>query len=337
MITLKDVAREANVAVSTVSNVLNGLDIVAPETQKRVLAAVSKLGYVPNLNGRNLKAKATRKIGLFVTSMRGDFYGQLTDAIYTTCQHYGYEFHIVLTLHYNPGAVCRTIFGKQFDGVFVLNDELDDDVVELFNRTRLPVVFLDRRIKSEKVSSVIFDSYNGGDMATRYLVGLGAKKIGYMHGYKSNFDNNERFQAYCNVLEEFSLTRNPDYELEGFFEEDAAYMSVKNFLRKRLPLPDAFFIANDYMAIGCMRCLMDNNIRVPEDVSVIGYDNIELSKYFSPALTTINSPAHDLGRKSAEVLLKMIACEAEGDIYTIRSDLVVRASCLPKSSLQREK
>jgi len=331
MITLKDVAREAGVAVSTVSNVLNGLNIVAPDTQNRVLEAVGKLGYVPNINGRNLKAKATKKIGLFVSSMRGDFYGILADSIYHACQHGGYEFHIVLTLPNNAGSIDRSIFGKQFDGALVLNNELPESIVDLFDKTRLPVVFLDRRIKSGRISSVVFDSYNGGEMATRYLVGLGAKKIGYIHGYNAAFDDIERFRAYCHVLEEFSLTRCLEYELDGYFEEDAAYMAVKNFLRKGFPLPDAFFAANDYMAIGCIRSLTDNNIRVPEDISVIGYDNIELSKYFTPSISTINSPAHDLGKKAAEVLINMITNEADGDIYTIRNSLIVRSSCMSMS------
>jgi len=325
--TLNDVAKEANVAVSTVSNVLNGLTIVAPETRARVLDAIQKLGYVPNINGRNLKARATKKIGLFVLSMKGEFFSVLAHAAFNICQQHGYEFHILLTRHHDIDSIYQAMLGKQFDGALVLNEELTAEVVEALDKSRFPIVFVDRKYCGEKISSVVFDSYHGGEVAARYLAELGAKKIGFMHGFKDNFDNNERYRAYRHVLSEFSLPYLPEYELVGFYEEEAAMAAMNDFLRSRIPLPDAFFVANDYMAIGCIKALQENNINIPEDVSIIGYDDIELARYFVPSLTTINSPANELGRKAVEILLGMVNGDAAGDIYTINGSLVVRSSC----------
>src|SRR5690606_22347853 len=154
---------------------------------------------------------------------------------------------------------------------------------------KMPIVFIDREFTGENMSSVLINNLEGGTTAMEYLVRQGHRRIGYIHGIY-NIDDERRFQAYQNVLKKYSLPIDESIILRGYFEEALAYSEMRVLLLKGIELPDAFFCANDEMAWGCIRALTEAGIKVPDQVSVIGYDDIILSRYYTPALTTIHSP-----------------------------------------------
>lgn len=326
MATIKDVAKEANVAISTVSNVLNNVDVVSKETREVVMKAIEKLNYIPNLNGRYLKKSKTGFIGLFVTNLEGPFYSELINAMYTACCNYDYGLTIFLNNEKNLEESYQAILGKRVDGAVILNFTINESHIENFKKFKMPVVFLDREVQSDTVTSVVIDNYNGVRQATQYLLKLGNTKIGYIHGYKDNYDENMRYKGYSEVLIESGLGVDESYEIQGYFSEQGAYNAIRAYIASGKELPEAFIAANDQMAIGCIEGLKDEGIQVPGDISIIGFDNIEKTKYYTPTITTIDSSPKELGRVAIENLIKIINKE-EVESKKVPTKLIIRDSC----------
>lgn len=323
-VTIKDVARAAGVSISTVSKALNGSDVVHPDTREHVLKVAEKLNYIPNLNGKVLKSGETNVLGLFVTSIAGPYYNVLAESIYKECQSNGYELNIFISK--NPKTIMNNILGKRVDGAIILNEFISDKEIELLEKAKIPAVFLDREKVSRKISSVVFDSYKAGQIVTRYLINQGHKKIGYIRGYQELYDDIQRYKGFRDTLEEYGLEFDEDYLLTGFFEEEASFNAVKSFLRSGKELPDAFLAANDLSAFGCIKALRSEDINVPNDISIVGFDDIELSEYFNPPLTTVKNPIKKQGKEAINQLLQMIKHDGQGKLIKLEGRLVIRNS-----------
>ncbi|MDE7299848.1 MAG: LacI family transcriptional regulator [Lachnospiraceae bacterium] len=328
MVTIKDVAREAGVAISTVSNVINNVGNVSKGTKQRVLDVVERLQYVPNMNARSLKANKGNTVGLFLSSIQGDYYRMLTQAIHIQCKIAGFMLNIYVSNENTSEEIYGMIISSGVEGAIIMNESLGSEYIARIERTGLPMVFLERECCSEKISSIVIDNYIGAEMAMEYLVSLGHRRIGYIHGVESR-DDKERYRAYLDVMEKYGLCVDSELLLNGFFEEVIALSEVKQLLLKKVALPDAFFCANDEMACGCIRALSSFGVRVPEQVSVIGFDNINLAQYYTPALSTVENPVTELGDKSALELFRLIRREGmpEGVSIKLAPSLVVRESC----------
>lgn len=330
-VTIKDVAREAGVSISTVSNALNGVDVLHPDTKQHVLEVASKLHYVPNLNGRNLKSQATKVIGLFLTSLTGPYYGTLADSIYHSCQGYGYELNIFISDKVDNAMI--NLLGRRVDGAIILNEYIKEKEVEMLLENDIPVVFIDREQQGRHASSVVFDSYHEGELAGKYLLELGHTTFAYIRGIVNNFDNIERLRGFRNVLRESGIILTEDYILRGEFEREAAYNSVTEFVESGKPLPEAIFAGNDLSAIGTIEALLDKGIKVPEQVSVIGCDDIETAKLVRPAITTIRTSFEKQGILAVDHLMKLIKDDEEGKIEVLHGRIITREStCSNKSN-----
>jgi len=331
MVTIKDVAKEAGVAISTVSNVINQVDNVRPETRQRVLDAVEKLKYVPNFNARSLKSNKKNTIGLFLSSIQGDFYLKLVQAIHLQCKLAGYMLNIYVSNENTGEEIYGMILSSGVEGAIIMNESLGDDFIERIAKTRMPMVFIDRKQSGEYISSVTVDNYGGAKTGMEYLVKQGHKRIAYIHGIESG-DNKERFRAYLDILKKYNLPVEENFILHGAFEEGIAFEAVLQLISRKAELPDAFFCANDEMACGCIRALAASGISVPEQVSVLGFDNNALAAYCQPALTTIGNPANELGTKCAIELFRMMReeGETEGRSICLESLLIIRDSCRMK-------
>lgn len=331
-VTIKEVAKEAGVSISTVSNALNDVDVLHPETKKHILEVANRLNYIPNLNGRNLKSSETHVLGLFITSMQGPYYGVLTDAIYKACEKKGYELNVFLTK--NSTNALSNILGKRVDGSIISNEYLTDEHLDRIEKSQAPIVFLDREITSRNASSVVFDSYAGGQAVARYLINLGHKRFGYIHGYMSLYDEKERFRGFKDMISEAGLQCLEENQLLGFFEEEASFAATKSFIKRGGDLPDAFCAANDLSAIGCIKALQSEGLLVPEDVSVIGFDDIELSAFFDPPITTVHNPIARQGILAVERLLEIIQENKDGKLDKLEGHLVIRSSCTINKNAQ---
>lgn len=323
-VTIKDVAREAGVSISTVSNALNDVDVLKPETKKHILEVAERLHYIPNLNGRNLKCKETKVIGLFVTSLKGPYFVQLADSVFRECVKYGYELNVFVTRD-NTSAM-NNILGKRVDGCIILEAATSQEDMKRIQNYEIPVVFLDREVADRRMASVVFDSGQDGQKAAEYLLSKGAKRIAFIKGYCGNYDAELRFEGFQAGLHRADIELEPDYIWEGSFEKETTQASVQAFLEKKLPLPDAIFAANDLSAIGAVEALMQAGYRVPEDVMVLGVDDIEQDTWCKPTLSTIKTGFEEQGVIAVRKLLKLINEEENGTIERLLGVLIERES-----------
>jgi LacI family purine nucleotide synthesis repressor len=328
MVTIKDVAKEAGVAISTVSNVLNRVDVVSGEKKQRVLAAVEKLKYVPNMNARFLKTNKKNTIGLFLPSIQGDFYRMLTQAVHMQCKLRGYLLNIYISNENTGDEVYSMVISSGVEGAIILNESLNCEYTNRIALMKLPMVFIDRELAGSRISSVVIDNTEGAAMATEYLIKQGHRRIGYIHG-NENSDDDARFQAYLKVMNKYNLPVDESVIIRGYYEEAVAYSEMRVLLLKGIAMPDAFFCANDEMAWGCIRALMETGHNVPEDVSVMGFDDITLAALYKPALTTIHGPVTELGHAGAIELIRLLDEEenAQGRITSMKPSLVIRDTC----------
>lgn len=328
MVTIKDVAKEAGVAISTVSNVLNNVDIVSPETKKKVLETVERMNYVPNMNAKFLKSNKKNTIGLFLSSIQGDYYRMLMQAVHLQCKLKNYLLNIYISNENTSEEIYSMIISSGVEGAIVLNERLSDEYIDRLTKAKMPIVYIDREIANNYMSSVIIDNAEGTTIALEYLIKQGHRRIGFLHGIY-NYDDDTRYSAYLNVLNKYSLPVDENIILRGYFEELLAYSEMRVMLLKGVELPDAFFCANDEMAWGCIRALTEVGIKVPDQVSVIGFDDHSSSKYFTPPVTTVRSPVTELGNTSATELFRLMHEEGQsgGIITRLSPSLVIRDSC----------
>lgn len=326
-VTIKDVAREAGVSIGTVSNALNGGRYINHNTKKRVMEAVEKLQYVPNLNGRYLKAGATKMLGFFTSSAAGAYFGTLIDYLSRECWKLGYNLLVYVTR--DTSVIMENMMGKRLDGALVFEDIVVTEAeIERIQKEGLNVVFLDRECAGEGISSIVFDSFRAGYEATRYLINLGHKKIAFIEGLDNIRDSVRRQQGYLAAMEEYKLSVPDYYNVKGRFEEEFTYNSIKSFVSAHsTEMPDAFVAGNDLSAIGCIKALQSEGFQVPADISVIGFDDIEISQYFEPPLTTMRNPIARQAVEAVDLLVGMIKDEEEGVMKKLDGTIIVRESC----------
>lgn len=326
-------AREAGVSISTVSNALNGVDVLRPETKQHILEVAKRLNYVPNLNGRNLKSQYTNVIGLFVTSMRGEYYNILADAIYQRCKKYGYELNIFVSE--KSETMMANILGRRIDGAVILNQHIGERETALITETQTPVIFIDRELAGERIASVVFDSYHEGELVAEYLVQLGHRTFAYMDGPDDNYDNIQRLKGFQDWLRSKGIILKEDYIIGGKFDQETAYQSMKQFVDSGRPLPDAVFAANDVSAIGTIEALGDAGIGVPEQVSVVGCDDIEIAHLVTPSITTVRTSFEKQGTLAADHLIALIRGEEKGSIDVLQGRIIPRESACEKKHTKK--
>ncbi len=326
-VTIKDVAREAGVSISTVSNALNGVNVLHPDTKAHILEVAKRLHYVPNINGRNLKAQATKVIGLFVGYMGGPYMGALTDSMAKWCAREAYELQVFVTSQ--SRTIMANLLGHRVDGAVIAGNALTAKQAEELSEAGLPVVYLNREIKGRLQAGVFFDSCQAGRMAAAYFLEKGFSRLGLIEGV-DNYDGRERKRGFLSALSEKGIEISKEHIWQGGFARDMAYRSVSAFLKKAAsegaPLPQAVFAANDLSAIGGMEAFVQAGIKVPWEVKVMGCDDIELGRYLTPALTTIRTNFEEQGAVAVQCLLQMLRGENEGAEICLACSLVERGS-----------
>ncbi|CAM3598411.1 LacI family DNA-binding transcriptional regulator [Marinicrinis lubricantis] len=325
-VTIRDVAREAGVSISTVSNALNNVDVLHPKTKEHVLAVAKRLNYVPNLNGKLLKSGETNMLGFFTTSVAGPYFYTLVESMSRECDRLGYGLNVLVTK--DKQVIMSNILGGRVDGVIIFEElRVSDQDIAVMERNKIKAVFLDRVIQNETMGSIIFNSFEDGYKATQYLISLGHKKIAYISGVDTMFDSVQRKQGYLEALREHRLPIDEAYILQGYFEEEGSYNAVKTFLRQYPEnVPDAFLAGNDLSAIGCIRALKSEGYEVPQDVSVVGFDDIDIAQYFTPPLTTVRNQIARQGVLIIDHLDRMIRNKEQGKVQRLTGELIVRGS-----------
>lgn len=324
-VTIKDVAREAGVSISAVSKALNNSGEINEKTKENILNVAKHMNYIPNINGRNLKAKETKTIGLFVTSMTGNFFEILTDSALQCCERNGYDLNVFF--YKNPETLVAALMNQRLDGSIILNPSLEQEHIELIKKYQLPVVFLDREESGKNIGSVLFDSYQEGETAAKYLLSLGHKEFGYVKGPDNNYDSIMRGKGFWDTVTRAGGQMKAEHFWQGLYNRDSSRAEISAFLSRGGKLPSAIFAANDYSAVGCMEALRSYGIVVPQEVSVMGCDNIDVAEFIVPALTTIQVPFDTMGRMAVEMVLDILRNGVSGSVKRIAGSIILRDSC----------
>ncbi|EOS54364.1 MULTISPECIES: LacI family DNA-binding transcriptional regulator [Paenibacillus] len=325
-VTIKDVAKAAGVSISTVSNALNDVDVLNPETKSHVLKVAKQLNYVPNLNGKQLKSKKTNMLGFFTTSVSGPYFYILVESMARESERLGYGLHVMVTA--DKQTIISNIMGRRVDGVIIYEElRVDDHDIAMMEKDKVKAVFLDRVIQKETMGTVIFNSYASAYEATKYLISLGHKKIAYISGVDTMYDSVQRKEGYLAALREHQLPIDEDFIVQGYFEEESTYNAIRAFIHKHPgKVPDAILAGNDLSAIGCIKALRSYGLEVPRDISVVGFDDIDIAQYFTPPLTTVRNPIARQGILAVNHLVNMIKKQEQGKVQKLDGQLIVRGS-----------
>jgi LacI family purine nucleotide synthesis repressor len=328
--TIKDVAREAGVSIGTVSNALNGTRYINEKTKQKVINAVDKLHYIPNMYGKYLKSGATKMFGFFTNSIAGPYFGILVDSMARQCGRMGYHLAIYVTRE--ADVILGNLMGQRLDGVLIYEDTtVRETEIKMLQNEGIKAVFLDREVMKPGISSVLFDSYQAGYEAARYLISLGHRQLAFIECVDEVIDSLRRKEGMLAAVREAGMKEAEVLILQGAFEKEFTYNAVRRFLRNHTGLlPDAFLAGNDLSAMGCIEALTMEGLQVPGDISVMGFDDIDLAEYYTPPLTTVRNPIGMQGILAVKTLVGLIDGQEEGQIKRLEGTLTIRKSCNPR-------
>ena len=331
--TIKDVAKEAGVSIATVSRVLNNKDWVKDETRDKILAVVEKMNYVTNFSAKNLRNNKSNSIGVIVPEVSVPFYAQILKGIENKANEMNLRL-IVCDADNNIEKeldFAKFLYDHSIDGLILIIPQMPTEEIVKMKQDKRPVVLFGRNMQEYNLPSITVDNKLGVCNAVKHLYSHGFVKIAFIGGSKIEAleDRTERIEGYKQALMECNLKYRPEYVEYGLYQEEAASSAFIRLMKLPDP-PNAVFCGNDEMALGVLKAAKKLGIQVPEQVGLIGYDNIPVCQYTSPALTTINQPTYTIGNLCCEKLIYCLNNKDEDVYYTnlvIRPDLVIRESC----------
>ena len=335
-VTMREVAQEAGVSVKTVSNVVNDYEFISEKTRTKVLEAIEKLGYKVNVSARNLRTGHTGVIGLAVPDLAMPYFAQLSSLVIQEAKNLGMRVIVEPTLYSREGEL-NALHGSQFamlDGLIFSPLELgQEDEAEL--DVNYPLVLIGERIFTNRVDHVATENVEGAKRATRYLLETGCRKVAVLGTHPGEQVGSAalRFQGYREALEEFGIPFDERLVVpSGMWHRDSGVQAMNSLLDSGV-VPDGVVALNDMLAAGAMYALQMRGLRIPDDVSVIGFDNSDDSQYLTPALTSISPGLEAVARMAVSILKQRIegvapyGAERSGHVFRkVTSSLVVRGS-----------
>jgi DNA-binding LacI/PurR family transcriptional regulator len=305
--TIYDVARAAGLSTATVSRAINGVGQLSPTAREAVERAVRELGYRQNKIARSLVTHSTQTIALLLPDITNPFYPGLVKGVQDAARRRGYML-VLCTADGDPAgeeAYLNMLRERLVDGALVDGLVLTGEHIASIVGDGFPVVSLDRGIESPSVSLIQTDNRAGGMLATRHLIELGHRRIAHVTGVPGLRITSDRLAGYKSALGRAGIEHDGDLVATGDYTESGGRAATGELLARR-DAPTAIFAANDLSAIGVLQALAERGLRVPDDVSVVGFDGLRLSAFVSPRLTTVRQPAYEIGERAAEVLFASI-------------------------------
>ncbi len=306
---MKDVARLAGVSTSTVSHVINNDRFVSDAVREKVEAAIKTLNYAPSALARSLKINQTRTIGMLITASSNPFYSELVRGVERSCFERGYSLVLCNTEgdEQRMNRNLETLMQKRVDGLLLLCTETHQPSLEIMHRyPAIPTVMMDWAPFNGDSDLIQDNSLLGGDMATQYLINKGFTRIACITGPLDKTPARLRLEGYRDAMIRAGLTIREGDEIESDFEFGGGFDAMQSLLAMR-ERPQAVFIGNDAMAVGAYQSLYQAGLKIPQDMAIVGYDDIELARYMTPPLTTIHQPKDELGELAIDVLIHRIA------------------------------
>ncbi|MCU0427429.1 MAG: LacI family transcriptional regulator [Candidatus Kapabacteria bacterium] len=319
--TIKDVAKQSGVSISTVSAVLNATGWVPDETKDRVERAIDALGYRPNRIAQSLKKRRSNAYGIIVSDLLNPYFTEIVSALQLRLLEGG-KYSFIFNSDRRSDLADKSfefILDRQLDGIVLISDSVSEKTVRKYSKKYpdVPIVAIERDYDLDSIYTLLVDSEKAAFEATTFLINLGYKRIAMITGPSSGVGSStygrlQRTEGYKRALRLAKLPVNDDIILEGNFRMESGEQAMHKLLclPKR---PDAVFAANDLMALGAMKALKQVNLHIPGDIALMGYDDIALASMVSPALTTLAMPKKSLGEKAAEILLQLAEEEPENN------------------------
>ena len=334
--TIAEIAQAAGVSVPTVSKVLNQRPDVAPETRLRVEQVIKEKGYVPNRAARALGGGQSGLIDLILPSFpNSEYYLEIIQGIEATAQQEGKN--VVLARIKDESQLDQLDYAadRSTDGAILILPHLYQPLAEKLQKLAIPFVIVDNNFSLDvPVPSLGTTNWMGGLMATQYLLGLGHQRIGIVADRSNYLSGQARFAGYRTALETAGLTLDPQLVREGNFIPKDGQEHTNALLALSEP-PTAIFAGSDWQAAGVYRAIWEHGLCIPEDISVIGFDDVPSAQWMSPPLTTIRQPLKEMGSMATSMLLKLIAGETlEVTRVELASDLIIRKSCAPPRRME---
>ncbi len=332
MPTMHEVAKRAGVGSITVSRVINSSGYVSLETRERVEKAIKELGYVPNTLARSLRSRRTDTVGLMVTDITNPFFTTLARGVEDAANEAGYT---VIFCNTDESAAkeekyLNVLLQKQVDGLLFVPSHSHAKALLQVQKHGTPVVVLDRRVPDVDVDTVRCDSVDGAYQLTRYLVSLGHSRIAVMSGAVGVSTADDRVVGYRMALEEAGLAIDDGFIFRGDFTQDSGYLMTKQAIK--LPLrPTALIAANNFITIGAMKALQEMDLAVPDDIALVGFDDLPPSMVTFPFFTVASQPAYEMGMRAMKLLLERLKGKEMHSFQEIilPTQLIIRRSSGP--------
>ncbi len=326
---IKDVAREAGVSIATVSRVLNDVDVVNEETKKKVQDAIKKLGYRPNIVARSLKTQKSRTIGIIIPDISNQFYPEIVRGAEDVANIYNYNIMLCNT-DLDPEKemeYLRVLKEKMVDGVIYMSNSLEPEIIELVKSLELPVTLVETTDRENTFPSVTIDNVKAAFEATEYLIKKGNKKVAYIGTYEDSVNAAAyRFSGYKEALSKNNMEFDKSLCFFGGLKAHDGHEGMNSILKNGDI--DAVFCASDEIAMGAINALRESGKKIPEEVDVIGFDDIYSASIFYPKLTTVVQPMYDMGSVGMRMLIKVInGAELVQHHFVLPHQIVERDSC----------
>jgi DNA-binding LacI/PurR family transcriptional regulator len=327
---IRTIALAANVSIATVSRTINGVTTVNPEMAKRVLAVIDELDYFPNTQARALVSGRSRIFGLIVPEITNPFFPELIQGFEDIAVEHGYEI-LVSSTNNDPRRMShciRRMLERKVEGVAVMTFGAEEPLLDQLAKRKVPLVFIDAAPDRPSISVLKVDYHHGIHQSVQHLFTLGHRKIAFIRGPLNLHSARSRATAFSKSLQESGITPNQDWIIEGDHTLEGGIAAMERLLAAN-PMPTAVICSNDMTAIGVMHKLYRAGLRVPDDLSVIGFDDIHISEVTIPPLTTIQMSRFELARSAFHALRDHVD-QSETSIpkreYAIQTDLIIRES-----------
>ena len=330
IVTIRDVAKKSGYSITTVSRALNGFDDVNEETRKKIMAVAKELNYKPNRVARSLVSKTVNTIGLFVlgrSSFQQGFISDIVSGLIDEASGYDFDLLIFGTQSLKIGLPFHQFCHQRgVGGAVITGLKITDPIIAELETGEFPTVLIDVPINGAKATYVTFDNQEGMIKAIAHLYQLGHRKMGFINGHQEAWVCRERLAGYRRGLAKYGLPYQEEYVFNGDFTKESGRKGAR-ILKERNPELTAFLVASDLMAVGVLEELTALGFGIPEDLSVIGFDDQTFAAHTSPALTTIRQDEYRLGKSAAQTIIKLINIpDFTPQVETLNTSLVVRGS-----------
>ena len=328
-VTIRDVAQKAGVSPATVSRYINGSAPVSTEVSERIQAVMRELKYIPHAAARQLATQKARAVGVLLTDMFSEFFPPLVGGIESVVQQEGYNLLLASRRAGQQVDDQIPLGPHNADGMIVFAGTLNDDEILKLHYAGFPLVLIYR---ASPEGATIPSVTVGNKRATRDLIDHLFEvhhrcKIVFMRGPANNEDSYWREQGYQESLAAHGIVYDPNLIISGEYNRKDAYQAMSEFLANEHPDFDAVFTGNDDSAVGVLNALNEKGLRIPDDISVVGFDDLELSAFLTPPLTTINAPTEYVGKTAARHLFNLLAGQEIDLVTLLPTEIVIRRSC----------